>query len=149
MQHRRRDLRRLAEAAQRDLALDLRALESGVALRVTHEVLAGTWEALRDGRADLVVGATNEPPAIPNLGWLELGVIEWVFAVSPRHPLANAREPLTREEIARHRAVVVADSSRLTGGRAYGMVGGQRSMAWASAGCPGTGLARCCSAVNW
>lgn len=105
------------------------ALESGVALRVTHEVLAGTWEALRDGRADLVVGATNEPPAIPNLGWFELGVIEWVFAVSPRHPLANAREPLTREEIARHRAVVVADSSRLTGGRAYGMVGGQRSMA--------------------
>ena len=27
------------------------ALQSGVALRITHEVLAGTWEALRDGRA--------------------------------------------------------------------------------------------------
>jgi len=48
-------------------------LESGVALRVTHEVLAGTREALRDGRANLVIGATNEPPAIPNLGWFELG----------------------------------------------------------------------------
>ncbi|WP_316157010.1 LysR family transcriptional regulator [Cupriavidus sp. BIC8F] len=105
------------------------AQESGVALRVTHEVLAGTWEALRDGRADLVIGATNEPPAIPNLGWFELGVIEWAFAVSPRHPLAAARQPLTREEIACHRAVVVADSSRLTGGRAYGMVGGQRLLA--------------------
>lgn len=105
------------------------ALESGVALRVTHEVLAGTWEALRDGRADLVIGATNEPPAIPNLGWLELGVVEWVFAISPRHPLAGAREPISREDIARHRGVVVADSSRLTGGRAYGMVGGQRSLA--------------------
>ncbi|MFX1765025.1 LysR family transcriptional regulator [Paraburkholderia sp. A1RI-2L] len=104
-------------------------LESGVALRVTHEVLAGTWEALRDGRADLVVGATNEPPAIPNLGWFELGVVEWVFAISPRHPLAAAREPLTREDIARHRAVVVADSSRSTAGRAYGTVGGQRSLA--------------------
>jgi DNA-binding transcriptional LysR family regulator len=105
------------------------ALESGVALRVTHEVLAGTWEALRDGRADLVIGATNEPPAIPNLGWFELGVIEWVFAISPHHPLAAAREPLTRDDIALHRAVVVADSSHLTGGRAYGMVGGQRSLA--------------------
>ncbi|CAG2155398.1 putative HTH-type transcriptional regulator YahB [Cupriavidus yeoncheonensis] len=105
------------------------ALESGVALRVTHEVLAGTWEALRDGRADLVIGATNEPPAIPNLGWLELGVVEWVFAISPRHPLAGTRVPISREDIARNRAVVVADSSRLTGGRAYGMVGGQRSLA--------------------
>ncbi|CAM2188404.1 putative HTH-type transcriptional regulator YahB [Paraburkholderia sacchari] len=104
-------------------------LESGVALRVTHEVLAGTWEALRDGRADLVIGATNEPPAIPNLGWFELGVVEWVFAIAPRHPLAAAREPLTREDIARHRAVVVADSSRFTAGRAYGTVGGQRSLA--------------------
>ncbi|MEM5428792.1 LysR family transcriptional regulator [Cupriavidus oxalaticus] len=105
------------------------ALDSGVALRVTHEVLAGTWEALRDGRADLVIGATNEPPAIPNLGWFELGVVEWVFAIAPRHPLAAARKVLTREDIARHRAVVVADSSRLTGGRAYGMLGGQRSLA--------------------
>ena len=27
------------------------ALKSGVTLRITHEVLSGTWEALRDGRA--------------------------------------------------------------------------------------------------
>ncbi len=105
------------------------ALDSGVALRVTHEVLAGTWEALRDGRADLVIGATNEPPGIPNLGWFELGVIEWVFAISPRHPLAGSRALITRDDIAHNRAVVVADSSRLTGGRSYGMVGGQRSLA--------------------
>src|SRR5580692_5032501 len=55
------------------------ALESGVKLRMTNEVLSGTWEALRDGRADLIVGATNEPPAIPGLRWFELGVMEWVF----------------------------------------------------------------------
>ena len=105
------------------------ALQSGVTLRVTHEVLAGTWEALRDGRADLVIGATNEPPSIPNLGWFELGVVEWVFAVSPRHPLAAIQAPLAREDIARHRAVVVADSARATAGRAYGMLSGQPTLA--------------------
>jgi len=79
------------------------ALDSGVSLRITHEVLAGTWDALRDGRADLVVGATNEPPAIPGLRWFELGVMAWVFAVAPspagqrqradrcRHPPAAPR----------------------------------------------------------
>ncbi|MCS6765480.1 MAG: LysR family transcriptional regulator [Candidatus Protistobacter heckmanni] len=104
-------------------------LDSGVHLRVTHEVLSGTWEALRDGRADLVIGATNEPPAIPKLRWAELGVVEWVFAVSPRHPLAKAKEPLERDAIAAHRSVVVADSSRTMAGRAYGLLGGQPVLA--------------------
>ncbi|AET91618.1 LysR family transcriptional regulator [Burkholderia sp. YI23] len=103
-------------------------LDSGVALRLTHEVLSGTWEALRDGRADLIVGATNEPPAIPGLRWFELGVMQWTFAVSPRHPLAKMNEPLRREQIAAHRAVVVADSSR-SAGRAYGVLGGQAALA--------------------
>jgi DNA-binding transcriptional LysR family regulator len=105
------------------------ALQSGVTLRITHEVLGGTWEALRDGRADLIVGATNEPPAIPGLRWFELGVMEWAFAVASRHPLAHADEPLKREQIAAHRAVVVADSSRASAGRAYGVVGGQTTLA--------------------
>ncbi|QYD72734.1 LysR family transcriptional regulator [Paraburkholderia edwinii] len=104
------------------------ALQSGVKLRFTHEVLSGTWEALRDGRADLIVGATNEPPAIPGLRWFELGVVEWVFAVSPRHPLAGAKGPLKRDQISKQRGVVVADSSRASG-RAYGVVGGQASLA--------------------
>jgi DNA-binding transcriptional LysR family regulator len=105
------------------------ALQSGVALRLTNEVLGGTWEALRDGRADIIVGATNEPPAIPKLRWFELGVMEWVFAVSPRHPLAKATEPLQREALAAHRSVVVADTSRSSAGRAYGVVGGQSMLA--------------------
>lgn len=105
------------------------ALQSGVALRITHEVLGGTWEALHDGRADLVIGATNEPPSMPNLRWHELGVVEWAFAISPRHPLAKAKEPLTRELITTHRAVVVADTSRRTEGRGYGVHGGQATLA--------------------
>ncbi|EGD00022.1 MarR family transcriptional regulator, partial [Burkholderia sp. TJI49] len=88
-----------------------------------------TWEALRDGRADLAVGATNEPPAIPGLKWFELGAMDWVFAVSPRHPLAAVDDALSRDAIGAHRAVVVADSSRLAAGRMYGLLGGQAVLA--------------------
>jgi len=105
------------------------ALKSGVTLRMTHEVLSGTWEALRDGRADLVVGATNEPPVIAKLRWLELGVMDWVFAISPRHSLAKERQPLEREAITAHRAIVVADSSRRLDVRSYGVLGGQATLA--------------------
>ena len=105
------------------------ALGSGVPLRVTHEVLKGVWEALREGRADLVIGATNEPPAIASLRWMQLGQMEWVFAVSPKHALAKATEPISRATVTQHRAIVVADSTRTTEGRTYGVSGGQPVMA--------------------
>lgn len=105
------------------------ALKSGVNLRITHEVLGGTWEALREGRADLIIGATNEPPLIPQLRWIELGAMDWVFAVSPRHPLAKAKQPIEREILVTHRAVVVADTSRRTETRTYGIQGGQPILA--------------------
>ncbi|MEM5400973.1 LysR family transcriptional regulator [Paraburkholderia unamae] len=108
---------------------DFDALQSGVKLRFTHEVLAGTWEALRDGRADLIVGATNEPPAIDGLHWFELGVVEWAFAVAPRHRLAREQAPLTRERMLAERGVAVGDSARLTQGRGYGLFGGQEVLA--------------------
>ena len=111
------------------LIRDFDALQSGVSLRITHEVLGGTWEALHDGRAELVIGATNEPPALAGVQWFELGTLDWTFAVAPRHPLAAAKEPLAREQIAAHRAIVVADSSRRGDGRAYGLAAGQATLA--------------------
>lgn len=108
---------------------DFDALGSGVGLRVTHEVLGGTWEALADGRADLVIGATNEPPAGLGVQWRELGRMDWVYAVSPRHALATAKGALTAEQMGAHRAVVVADSSRRGDGRAYGHGAGQSTLA--------------------
>ena len=104
-------------------------LDSGVTLRFTHEVLGGTWEALREGRADLIVGATNEPQSMPNLQWSALGEMEWLFAVSRRHPLAKVKAPLRQDQIQQHRAVVVADTARGASARAYGRVGGQAVLA--------------------
>ncbi len=111
------------------LIRDFDALASGVSLRITHEVLAGTWEPLADGRADLVIGATNAPPAIPKLRWVELGVVEWVFAVSPRHPLAKVRQPIQRETLLKHRSIVVADTSRRPDSQSYGVTTGQAVLA--------------------
>ncbi len=108
---------------------DFDALDSGVSLRVTHEVLGGTWEALAEGRADLVIGATNEPPALAGVQWRELGVMRWVYALSPHHPLAKAQGLLSAEQMQAHRAVVVADTSRRGEGRAYGHGAGQATLA--------------------
>ncbi|GLQ51977.1 LysR family transcriptional regulator [Dyella flava] len=122
------------------------ALQSGVTLRITHEVLSGTWEALHDGRADLIIGATNAPPAMPRLQWFELGTMEWAFAISPRHALAKAKEPLQQEQLAPYRAVVVADTARTMQAHGYGVSSGQPTLAVPSmrakilAQCDGLGI---------
>ena len=103
------------------------ALDSGVSLRFTHEVLGGTWEALRDGRADLVIGATNEPPAIP--GFVVRAGRDGVGVRGVAAPSAGRRERADADAIGAHRAVVVADSSRRAAGRAYGLLGGQAVLA--------------------
>jgi len=81
-------------------------------LNFTHEVLAGTWEALLYHRADIIIGAVREPVTRGGIGCVPLGWLEYVFAISPTHPLAEVEEPLVREKVRQHRAVVIQDSSK-------------------------------------
>ncbi len=86
-------------------------------LRLRTEVLAGTWEALSSGVADIAIGVGMDPDYVPPQGVQvkELGRMDFVFAVAPHHPLARAEEPIGEPELLRHRAVAVADSAqRLT-----------------------------------
>lgn len=83
-----------------------------IEINLSEEVLGGAWEAVLEGRADLVIGAAEKPPSATGLRYREFMTVEWVFAVHPGHPLVSARTPLRRDDIAHCRAVVVADSSR-------------------------------------
>jgi len=82
----------------------------GTRLRLQTEVLAGTWEALVSGQADLAIGVgLHGPPA--GVAIEPLGEIPFVFAMAPQHPLAGAAEPLNDVELLHYRAVAVADSA--------------------------------------
>ena len=80
-------------------------------LRFRTEVLAGTWEVLVTGRADLAIGVGMQRELPPNVQMKELGSLAFVFVVAPHHPLATATGPITDAELIRHRAVAVADSA--------------------------------------
>jgi DNA-binding transcriptional LysR family regulator len=96
----------------------------GTRLRLLSEVYGGTWDALYSDRADLAIGVPSDGPA-GGFGVRPIGEIRWQFVVSPRHPLAAAAEPLQAQEILRHRAVSVADSSRTLPPRTIGLLSGQ------------------------
>jgi DNA-binding transcriptional LysR family regulator len=83
----------------------------GTRLRLRTEILAGTWEALLAGEADLAIGvgsAAVTPPA--GIAIEPLGEIDFVFAVAPHHPLASYEGPIPDDAI--QHAVAVADSAR-------------------------------------
>lgn len=110
------------------LAADVAAfyLESeGTRLRFSQDSLTGVWEALLDGRVDLVVGAAGDGPAGGTCGVQRIGAVGFVFAVAPGHPLASMEEPLGRADIQPHRAISVADSARKLVPRSVGLLPGQ------------------------
>lgn len=111
-----------------DLARDFHAQTTSTRLRFSTEVLGGCWDALVSGRADLAIGASGEGPAGGGYQTRALGEVDWVFAISPAHPLASATEPLTRADILAHRAISVADSSRNLPPRTTGLLSGQETL---------------------
>lgn len=105
---------------------------SGTRLRFSYEVLSGVWEALLTGRADLVIGAAHSGPEMMQMSGgfqtMPLGAREWVFAVAPNHPLADAPEPLPASLIQKHRAVAVGDTGRTLPGITTGLLSGQSTL---------------------
>ncbi len=89
-----------------------------------EEVLAGSWEALIDGRVDLAVGVTD-PPAHGGIRRVAFDTLDFVFCCAPDHPLAAANQPLGDDQLLAHRALVVADSARRFNERSGNLLDGQ------------------------
>lgn len=97
-------------------------------LRIEQEALSGTWEALLDRRADLLIGAAGAGPSGGGYQTEVMGTVEFVFAVAPAHPLAKLNRKLTRLDLAEHHAISVADSARALPTRTVGLAFGQRAL---------------------
>ncbi|RQS08369.1 LysR family transcriptional regulator [Burkholderia sp. Bp8998] len=98
-------------------------------LRLSTEVLGGTWDALVSRRADLVVGAAGEPPELPGIVARPIGTLTHVFAVAPTHPLAAMPEPLSMASVVAHRGAVISDTSRELQPRSVAVDTGQPTLA--------------------
>jgi DNA-binding transcriptional LysR family regulator len=90
----------------------LYALRPDIEINLYEEVLGGSWEAILEGRADLVLGAVEPPANRQGLRFTAVQHAQWVFAVAAHHPLASHQGVLSEEQIRQYRAVVVRDSSR-------------------------------------
>jgi DNA-binding transcriptional LysR family regulator len=94
---------------------DTAARGPGTRLRLRTEVLAGTWEALVSGNADLAIGVAGDHPNPGGIELRPLGEVGFAFCIAPHHPLAAGDAAIGADELLKHRAVAVADTAqRLT-----------------------------------
>ena len=113
-----------------DVVMDLcqRFYESNppTRLRLKDEALSGSLYALTSGQADLAIGIGAMENITPGLRFAEIGpLMEFVFAVTPNHPLASAEQPLSDDAIRAHRAVAVADTIPQGNSITVGLLAGQ------------------------
>ena len=101
------------------------ALNPPTRIKLRDEALSGTIQALTSGQADLAIGVALEPGGSAGIHGKSLGLISFVYAVAPHHPLAAAPEPLSDALIQQHRAVAVADSVQRGSGLTFGLLSGQ------------------------
>jgi len=104
----------------------------GTQLRLRTEVLTGVWEALVTGQADLAIGLAGDVAHHKDIETRPLGEVPFVFVVAPHHPLAALPEPLSDDEILKHRAVAVADSAQRLPPATYNLLSGQDVLTVAS-----------------
>jgi len=97
-------------------------------LQFLHDSISGTWEALLDRRVDMLIGAVGPAPSGGGYKTELIGEIEFVFAVSPAHPLAGSEKPIGRQDLAQHRVITVSDSVRHMQARTAGLFDGQKTI---------------------
>jgi DNA-binding transcriptional LysR family regulator len=114
----------IAKATVMELCDSFLAQNPPTRIRLRDETLSGTLEALTSGQADLALGVADLMQT-NHLQFKLLGDVQFVYAVAPHHPLANAPEPLNDEAVRSHRAVAVADTISRGRGVTIGLLGGQ------------------------
>ncbi len=77
-------------------------------IELIESVLGGTDEALLEGRADLVIGSAVPPGFLAD----PLMRVRFVAAAHPEHPLHKLGRPLTLDDLAQFRHLVIRDTGR-------------------------------------
>lgn len=79
-------------------------------LQINMEVFNGSWEAISQERADIVVGATSAIPVGGDFEVKPMGVLDWAFVMSSSHPCVK-QQHLTEAFVSQFPAICLDDTS--------------------------------------
>lgn len=86
--------------------------KSETQLSILTEVLAGAWERLENGKADIVIAPDMHFRSSSEINSKPLYSINHVYVASPDHPIHQEPEPLSDATRVKYRGIAVADTAR-------------------------------------
>ncbi|MFG0887300.1 DNA-binding transcriptional activator PunR [Vibrio sp. CJQ_6] len=96
-------------------------------LQINMEVFNGSWEAISQGRADIVIGATSAVPVGGDFEVRDMGVLDWAFVMSSAHPCVR-EQALTEAFVSQFPAICLDDTSSVLPKRHTGHYPQQRRL---------------------
>ncbi|EKO3488716.1 LysR family transcriptional regulator [Vibrio fluvialis] len=96
-------------------------------LQINMEVFNGSWEAISQGRADIVIGATSAVPVGGDFEVRDMGILDWAFVMSPAHPCVR-EQVLTEAFVSEFPAICLDDTSSVLPKRHTGHYPQQRRL---------------------
>lgn len=91
--------------------VDALAEQSKTRIRFQEEILAGSWEALAQDRADLLI-APAPSVAPPEVKIQPIGKLDTIWVAHPDHPIHQHENPLDPAVRKQYRGIAVADTAR-------------------------------------
>jgi DNA-binding transcriptional LysR family regulator len=98
-------------------------------VKVIDEALSGSWEALINDRADLIIGVSGDEPAGGHWQREFLGHLTMQAYCSPNHPASSLPQPLAPDALRDFTHIVISDSARHLPQRTVGLLGIQQTLA--------------------
>lgn len=94
----------------------LYAVHPSIELSISEQVLGGTWEALFNDSAGLIIGAVENLPDQYQAARQGIRVLPWTplsmcFVAAPGHPICKTTQPISIDVIQSYRGVAIADTS--------------------------------------
>ncbi|NDL63569.1 LysR family transcriptional regulator [Acerihabitans arboris] len=87
-------------------------LKANTQVSIITEVLAGAWERLEQGRADIVIAPDMHFRTSSEINSRKLYKILNVYVASPDHPIHQEPEPLSELTRVKYRGIAIADTAR-------------------------------------
>ncbi|KGD70685.1 LysR family transcriptional regulator [Tatumella morbirosei] len=92
--------------------VDRLAEKANTQVSILTEVLAGSWERLDQGKADIVIAPALHFRTSSEINTRKLYNMTGVYVASPDHPIHQEPEPLSEVTRVKYRGIAVADTAR-------------------------------------
>lgn len=102
----------LVPATQLFPLVDKLSKKANTQLSLMTEVLAGAWERLEQGRADIVIAPDMHFRSSSEINVRKLYKVMSVYVAAPDHPIHLEPEPLSDAVRVKYRGIAVADTAR-------------------------------------